>query len=94
MTINARSEMDLDEDTVLEKVSKASGTSSCQKMCISLCTVLQILCATCVRSERNHLPCVCTLCVCVCVCVCARAQVLTSVFIRRRLAPCPRLDLW
>ena len=28
MTINARSEMDLDEDTVLDKVSKASGKKS------------------------------------------------------------------
>ena len=27
MTINARSEMDLDEDTIMEKVAKASGAN-------------------------------------------------------------------
>ena len=50
MTINARSEMDLDEDTVLEKVSKASGTprSSCQ-ICASLCVhnFTSIVCNMC-----------------------------------------------
>ena len=48
MTINARSEMDLDEDTVLEKVSKASGTQQLSILCLYLCIILQILCATCV----------------------------------------------
>ena len=43
MTINARSEMDLDEETVLEKVSKASGTDGTEQH-LHLCTILQILC--------------------------------------------------
>ena len=95
MTINARSEMDLDEDTVLEKVSKASGVYPIAVRCIplSVCTVLQILFAACARSEKKNPLTLCLYIMYMCVCVFG-LQVLTSVFIRRRLAPCLRLVLW